>query len=362
MRIVSLEFRPFDVALREPFGIAGGAQLHAHNVLVELGLSNGVQGLGEAAPFPAVNGETQSDVLAATSDAQRALMGLDARRYRHVAHAAREVLGKVPSARAAVETALFDALCRSAGLSLWSFFGGDEPELETDITVPTGDAEHAHSSALRAAQAGFRTLKVKVGGAALALDVARLQAIHEAAPDAALILDANASLSAEAALELLAALGPLRRSVVLFEQPCAADDLAGLATVERDGAVPVAADESARSARDVARIAERKAASVVNIKIMKTGLVEAWDMIACARSHGLGLMVGGMVETELAMTTSACLAAGIGGFRFVDLDTPLFMAARPLAGGFAQHGPKLALSHIEAGHGVAFLGERSKAC
>jgi L-alanine-DL-glutamate epimerase-like enolase superfamily enzyme len=358
VKIVSLEFRPFDVALREPFGIAGGAQLQAKNVLVELELSNGVRGIGEAAPFPAVNGETQADVLRHQSDAQRALVGLDARRYRHVAHAAREVLGAVPSARCAVETALFDALCRSARTSLWSFFGGAEPELSTDITVPTGDREHARKSAARAIEAGFRTLKVKVGGTALEVDVERLRAIHEASPDAELILDANASLSAAAALELLEGLGALRQRVALFEQPCRADDLDALESIARTGRVLVAADESARSASDVARIAQRNAASVVNIKIMKTGLVEAWDMVGCARSHGLGLMVGGMVETELAMTTSACFAAGIGGFRFVDLDTPLFMAPRPLTGGFEQSGPRLGLTHIESGHGVAFLGER----
>ncbi|MFZ5890067.1 MAG: dipeptide epimerase [Myxococcota bacterium] len=362
VRIAAIEFRRFDIELREPFGIAGGAQLRAANVLVELRLSNGVSGIGEAAPFPAVNGETQAQVLAREADAQRALLGLDGRRFRRVAEAAHEALNDVPSARAGVETALFDALCRSAQLSLWSYFGGAESELLTDITIPTGDRDHAHESALCAARAGFHTLKVKVGGVPLEHDLARLGAIHEAAPTAALVLDANASLSADDALALLDALGPLRQRVELFEQPTAAEDLEGLARVEREGRVAVAADESARSANDVARLAAQRAASVVNIKIMKTGLVEAWDMIACARAHSLGLMVGGMVETELSMTTSACLAAGIGGFRFVDLDTPLFMAARPLAGGFVQSGPRLQVDHINLGHGVRVLGESPKAC
>jgi L-alanine-DL-glutamate epimerase-like enolase superfamily enzyme len=143
--------------------------------------------------------------------------------------------------------------------------------------------------------------------------------------------------------------------VALFEQPTARDDLEGLAEVERSGKVPVCADESARGAREVADLARRGACSFINVKTAKTGIVEAWDMIATARSHGLGLMIGGMVETELSMTASACLAAGIGGFRFVDLDTPLFMAERPLRGGFRQNGPELELGHITAGHGVEVL-------
>jgi L-alanine-DL-glutamate epimerase-like enolase superfamily enzyme len=127
--------------------------------------------------------------------------------------------------------------------------------------------------------------------------------------------------------------------------------------VRERGRVRVAADESARSAADIARLSALGAVDVINIKIMKCGLIEAWDMVLAARALGLGLMVGGMVETELAMTTSACLSGGVGGFEFVDLDTPLFMAERPLRGGFQQDGPELALDAIERGHGVSFLGE-----
>jgi L-Ala-D/L-Glu epimerase len=68
------------------------------------------------------------------------------------------------------------------------------------------------------------------------------------------------------------------------------------------------------------------------------------------------LMVGGMVETELAMTVSACLGGGFGGVRYFDLDTPLFMGERPLTGGFAQDGPNLDISAISAGHGVRTVG------
>jgi hypothetical protein len=52
------------------------------------------------------------------------------------------------------------------------------------------------------------------------------------------------------------------------------------------------------------------------------------------------------------MTVSACLAAGHGGFEFVDLDTPLFMKDIPTRGGFRQIGPHIDLSPIERGHGV----------
>jgi hypothetical protein len=59
-----------------------------------------------------------------------------------------------------------------------------------------------------------------------------------------------------------------------------------------------------------------------------------------------------MVETRLAMTFSACIAGGLGGFCELDLDTPLFMKDDQLQGGFAQEGPSLELSGIDRGHGV----------
>ena len=69
----------------------------------------------------------------------------------------------------------------------------------------------------------------------------------------------------------------------------------------------------------------------------------------------IGLMIGGNVESILAMTTSACFAAGLGGFTFADLDTPLFLAENPFAGGFTLEGGLISVAHLGAGHGVSPL-------
>jgi L-alanine-DL-glutamate epimerase-like enolase superfamily enzyme len=343
---------PLDIELHEPFGIAGGTQHVAANVLVTIRLSDGSSGIGEAAPFSAFNGETQAAVLNAFGSARPALIGLDAERWRRAAAVAQEALPGTPSARAGFESALLDALCRRAQSSLWSFFGGAEPALVSDMTIPTGSTEDAERAATRASLLGFSTLKVKVGGVAFDHDRARLLSIVRAAPLAKLVLDANASLSADAAIALLVALGRARPQVVLFEQPTGKCDLDGLRKVREQGAVLVAADESAASAGDVLELVAARAVDVINIKIMKSGIVEAMSMIAIARAAGLGLMIGGMVESKLAMTVSACLAAGSGGFRHVDLDTPWFMKNAPTEGGWLEHGATLRVDQIASGHGV----------
>jgi L-alanine-DL-glutamate epimerase-like enolase superfamily enzyme len=353
--VVELDASPWAIELTEPFGIATGAQLVAENVLVRVRLADGTVGIGEAAPFPAVNGETQADALVTIARARSAVVGADAGRFRYLAAFLRESTGDAPSARAAIECAVLDAITRRAGMSLGRFFGGAEEALTTDITIVTGDAEHARAAAERATRNGFTTLKIKVGGCSLDEDVERLASVVLAAPTARLVLDANGSLSSDAAVELVERVGAER--IALFEQPTAHDDLEGMHSVRRRTRVPVAADESARSAADVARLALHRAADVVNIKVTKCGLVEACDMIAAARSFELGLMIGGMVESPLAMTVSACLAAGHGGFAFVDLDTPFFMKDLPTEGGCYDGsgpaaGPRLELGHITAGHGV----------
>ena len=115
----------------------------------------------------------------------------------------------------------------------------------------------------------------------------------------------------------------------------------------------VAADETVTTAADARRVVAERSAQVINIKLMKAGVAEALEIAAVAKGAGLALMIGGNVESILAMTVSACFAAGQGGFTFADLDTPMFLASNPFDGGYALHGGRISLAHIAAGHGVS---------
>lgn len=351
--IRELAVEPLNIPLREPFGIAGGAQDLARNLLATVELADGTRGYGEAAPFPAFNGETQAAAYAAIDGARVSVEGADALEWRRIAATLRSEIGPVGSARCAIETAILDALTRHAGLPLWAFFGGASASLETDMTITTGSVEQAAQAARDILARGIRVIKVKVGSGDLSLDLERVTAIHAAAPDAPLLLDGNSGFTADTALQLLAKLHERDITPALFEQPVARADIDGLRQVTQWGGVPVAADESVSNAGDALQVAQGRAAQVINIKLMKSGIVEALDIAALCRAAYVRLMIGGMVESILAMTTSACFAAGLGGFDFVDLDTPLFMDESPLEGGFIYTGGRIDLAHIRAGHGVA---------
>jgi len=177
--------------------------------------------------------------------------------------------------------------------------------------------------------------------------------VHAGAPRAALVLDANAGLSAEGALGLLDALARHGVSVALFEQPVPADDWPGLARV--GARCRLALDESVVTPGDAIVAVQRLGPPhVVNVKLMKSGIVGALDVVAAARAGGMSLMIGGMLESSLAMSASACFASGLGGFEFVDLDTPLFLRDSPFRGGFALRADVIDVSVIGEGHGVDF--------
>jgi len=320
-------------------------------VLVTVELDSGARGIGEGAPFPAFNGETQAGVMRAVETLRPRVLGADARNWRAVAASLRST-GESACARCAIETAILDALTRGAGLPLWAWFGGAGHSLETDMTVTTGDAQDAARDARAIAERGMRTIKIKVGAGDIGLDVERVCAIADSTPGSRLLLDGNGAFTALAATARVEALRSNGVEIELFEQPVAGDDWDGMHEVAERGRVLVVADESVVDAASAVGVLRAGAAQVVNVKLMKCGVAEALDIVAATRACGGKLMIGGMVESILAMSMSACFAAGLGGFDYADLDTPLFMRDQPLSGGFGLHGDRIDVSCIERGHGV----------
>ncbi len=351
--IARLDIAAITVPLTESFAISKGAVATAQNVLVRVILQDGSTGYGEAAPFEVITGETQASTLTALHGMIAAVTGRDAAGWRVLAADLRSLLPEAPAARCAVEQAVVDALARHLGLSLPAFFGGFPHELVTDITIPVGDVTHTVESAHHAGDAGFKTVKVKVGAADWELDVARVTAISRAVPEVSIIVDGNAGFSRAQAHRFLGGVTKASTAVILVEQPVAAPDIAGLTELEQEHGIPVCADESVRCPEDAIRVAESGGISSVNVKLMKCGVADALDIISIARSAGMTGMIGGMVETAVSMTFSAALAAASHPFfTYIDLDTPLLMPRRFVRGGMRYSGPVLRLPGHAMGTGI----------
>ena len=85
---------------------------------------------------------------------------------------------------------------------------------------------------------------------------------------------------------------------------------------------------------------------------MKSGFVEAMDIAAVCRANNIQLMIGAMIESRLAVSAATHFVAGIGGFRYIDLDTPMLLADDLFIGGFEQSGGVYDVSHIKSGLGI----------
>ena len=349
-RIKSIVFEPLNIPLIEPFAIAIGRLDEVRNVLITLTLENGAIGYGEAAPLEPINGENQATVMATLQTCASWLTGQDGMSWRAISRELARIFSAQAAARAGLEMALLDAVTKTMHVPLYQFFGGNGDQVETDISIPIVEPTRAGELAVGIVEQGVRFIKIKVGSG-LESDIARVLAVYRAAPSLEIQLDANQGYSAYEAVELLRELKDLGIRIRLFEQPVPKHDRLGLKFVTEQGQVPVAADETVFCASDVMELAAIGAAHVVNIKLMKSGLVEGLDIAAVCRAAHIRLMIGGMIESKLAMSCSAHFAAGQGGFDYIDLDTPLLLADNPFEGGYTINKGIYSLSHIKAGIG-----------
>ena len=339
--VIAIDVCPLDIPVTDPFVVATGKVVTARNLFVRVTLENGSHGYGEIAPFPELSGEDQASSLVAVKELAETLLGQSALHYRHLAKVFHEMAPGHPAARCGMETALVDAVCHAAGIPLWVWWGGaDVRERETDITIPITDLDRTLVLARQWYERGFRTFKMKVGKD-VDQDIRRLEAIHRTFPKVAFIVDPNQGYSHEQATAFAHGAKRCGGTLLLFEQPVPRSDLESLAALRSSLNVPIAADESVRTLKDAQAVVQHQAADVINIKITKSGLVEAREIAAFTQASGLGLMIGGMVETRVAMGCSFSLVLGLGGFQFLDLDTPLLMEHDPIIGGYNYDGPLL---------------------
>ena len=291
--------------LARTFTISRGSKTETVVVTVTLA-AGGVVGRGEAVPY-ARYGESVEGVIAAIEGLRPRLEGgLDRP----------ELQAALPpgAARNAVDCALWDLAAKEAGRSVAALAGLPGPKPVTTAYTLSLEGAAAMGAAARA-ESARPLLKLKVGGAD---DLDRIRAVHEGAPHARLILDANEGWNEADYRRLTPALAPL--GVELIEQPFPADRDAVLADLPHP--IPVCADESCHDRASLARLRGRYDA--INVKLDKTGgLTEGLALVAAARAEGLEVMVGCMLATSLAMAPAILLAQQARG---VDLDGPLLLA------------------------------------
>ena len=337
--------------LTQSFRTALGQHDFLENLLFKLELKDGTLGYGEAAIATHITQETLRKTKGNLILTGRALVGENAYNYLDISAKLHEKLPANKAAVCAIEMALLDALTKQLRIPLWRLFGDKPAKLHTDITIVISSLAETKDSVGKFYKQGFRAFKVKIGRD-MDLDIQRVMAVKNIARHSRIYLDANQGYSAGETLKLLKTLERLNIRPDLIEQPVPKSDFEGLKKVNRLSKVPVCADESCCSPQDCLRIIREKAARVINVKLMKSGFIRAREIVFLAKQAGLDLMIGGMMESPLAMTASAHLASGLRGFKYIDLDTPFFLKDNPKHNPYLDSRGQYDLSKVKAGIGL----------
>jgi o-succinylbenzoate synthase len=310
----SISVTPLALALRSPLVTARGHYLRREGFLVSLTGPDGAQGRGEAMPLPAFGTEPPQ----ACHEALERFCA----RGRAVPERPEALAGwlagltSTPAARHALELAALEVQARRAGLPLARWLASAVPEVpapraraEVNALLSSRAPGPLAEEGAAAVSRGFRTLKVKVAGAPLAEDVARLRALRAAVgPRVRLRIDANGAWQpdeARAALEVLGEVG-----LELCEQPVAEHDVAGLGALR--GSVPcaVAADEALALPARARAVLEARAADVLVLKPMVLGgLLPALALAQEAARVGMAAYVTSVLDGVVARAGAAHLAA-----------------------------------------------------
>ena len=349
--VVKTSVSLLQAALNQPFRVATGQHDRLENILFTIELKDGTKGLGEAAVATHITGETIEQTLKNLKSIGQWLKAAAIEDYLNISAQLHEQLPQNKSAVAAVEMAVFDALTRYLRIPLWRLWTSRPKRLRTDITIVISDLEETKDKTKAFYKQGFRAFKIKIGRD-MDMDFKRVEAVGQIAPRAQIILDANQGYSARQTLQFLKSLGKVGIVPDLIEQPVPKADWEGLKKVTRESRVCVCADESASSLAQVIRIIKEKAAGAINVKFMKTGLVHALEISRLAHAAGVKLMIGGMMESNLSMTASAHLAAGLGYFDFIDLDTPFFIKGEVARNPYLSSQGIYDLSKVKTGIGI----------
>ncbi|MEO7531361.1 MAG: dipeptide epimerase [Sediminibacterium sp.] len=327
-----------------PFTIATGTMANAQNLFIRIHTSEGITGVGECSAFPMIAGETQATCFEMAKD----FAGLWKNK---TANAIEERLAELDlftagnyTAKSAFDLALYDIASKAANQPLYKYLGGEKKSIESDLTIGIDTPANMAATALEFKTKGVNIIKIKLGKKVVD-DIERVQEIRKAiGNDIKLRIDANQGWSYEDAVTALTALGEC--NIQFCEQPMRKWNDELLPELCRISPIPVMADESVFTHYDAERIIRNRACAYINIKFAKSGGIhEALLINEVAERNNISCMMGGMLESRVALTAKVHFAMAKENIKFYDLDTCLLgHLTDPVVGGVTYSGMHLQLT------------------
>jgi L-alanine-DL-glutamate epimerase-like enolase superfamily enzyme len=304
----------------EPFTIATGTMDHAQNVFIRVHTDAGFYGVGECSAFPMIVGETQDTCLVMAREFARLWKDKGALDIPGRLEQLHDFTAGNSTIKSAFDIALYDIAAKNAGLPLYQFLGGSRRKIETDITIGIADPQAMAHKALEFKKSGARVLKVKLGKGAKT-DVERIKQIRQAVGGVMKIrVDANQGWGFDDALYALQAIG--KYDIEFCEQPMRTwyDDR--LPELKKRSPVKIMADESVYNQHDARKQINSNSCDYINIKFSKSGgIYEAKQIHDLAAEKGISCMMGGMLESRIALSAKLHFVYASSNIKFYDMDT-----------------------------------------
>lgn len=357
LNITRIDIYRFSIPM-EPFSIATGTMDHAQNVFIRVHTNGGFYGVGECSAFPMIVGETQDTCLVMAREFARLWIGenpLDIPVRMQQLHS---FTAGNTTIKSAFDMALYDITAKNAGLPLYKFLGGERRVVETDITIGIGKPDEMAQKAIYFKNSGASILKVKLGKDA-ATDVERIKQIRKAIGDNMKIrVDANQGWSFDDAVYALQNLAPY--DIEFCEQPMRTWYNDRLPELMKLSPVKIMADESVYNHHDARMQIQSGSCHYVNIKFSKSGgMLEARQIHDTAAERGIPCMMGGMLESRIALSAKLHFVFANPNIHFYDMDTCMLgHLADPCIGGVTYDGYFLNITDtpgIGADAGEAYL-------
>jgi L-alanine-DL-glutamate epimerase-like enolase superfamily enzyme len=235
----------------------------------------------------------------------------------------------------AIDIALWDIKGKAAGEPLWRLLGGHDPRVLPYASAglyKTGQSTDAFAEEYAAyVRQGFRAVKIKVGGAALPVDVERVAKLRAAmGPEARLMVDAVSAYDVPRALAFARAVAPY--DVYWFEQPLPIEDVAGMAKIQAQGGIPLCGIENDYGLPNFRRLMETDAVHFVQFDPLISGGITFGRKIAALAEAFFRPVTLHHSNSIVSMLANVHLAAAVPNADSVELHVfhqPLFDRAAP---------------------------------
>ena len=348
--IKSIRFKKIELSMKRPFKIALGTTSVYEGYYVSVEASDGIVGYGEAVPTPFITGDTMGSIEDELKVFSKELIGSD-ESPETINKKMKQIMKASKASRNAVDCAIWDILGKRANMNLVKLLGNNKKSIATSYTIDLVDAEQAEAQAKELLKQGIKVFKIKMG-TGMESDIERVRRVREVIGEKPMIyVDFNQSYAPKKAAEISKKLEAF--NIEFLEQPVRSDDISGLKYVRDNSSIPVFADESVFTPKDLAEVLSREAVDGVNIKLMKSGgITDAIKMVDTAESFGVPVMIGCMVETRLANTCGLAVALSKSGVVYADLDGYSGIKEDPVEKGIVLNNGEVTLDQTIPGIGV----------